>query len=85
VSCSQIAYPEALEMRKRTLSCNRYAFTEIVLGMIRFYIESIRISEFMQRKFLGGWLAPDALSSGMRYKAPYVFVLPMGPSIRGGV
>jgi len=61
VSYSQIGCPEASEMRKGKLSCKRYAFIEIVLGMIRFYIESIRITEFMQRKFLGGWLAPDAL------------------------
>jgi len=62
----------------------RYAFIEIVLGMIRFYIESIRIriTEFMQRKFLAGWLAPDALSSGMRYQVPYVLAQPMEPSIR---
>jgi len=52
--------------------------------MIRFYIESIRITEFMQRKFLAGWLAPDALSNGMRYKVPYVLTLLMGPSTRGG-
>jgi len=60
VSCSQIACPEALEMRKGKLSCNRYAFIEILLGMIRFYTESIQITGFMHRKFLGGWLAPDA-------------------------
>ena len=85
MSCSQIPYLEALERRKGKLSYNRYAFTEILLGMIRFYLESIRITGFMQRKFLGGWLAPDVPSSGMRYKAPYVFALPMEPSIRGGV
>jgi len=71
-------------MRKGKLSCNRYAFIKIVLGMIRFYIESMRVTEFMHRKFLAGWLAPDDLSSGMRYKASYVFALPMGPSTRGG-
>jgi len=84
VSCSQIFCLEALAMRKGKLSCTRYAFIETVLGMIRFYLESIRITGFMQRKFLAGWLAPGALSSGMRYKAPYVFELPMGPSTRGG-
>jgi len=84
VSWSQIACPEALEIRKEKLPRETSAFIEIALGMIRFYTESIHITEFMQRKFLGGWLAPDVLSSGMRYKAPYVFALPMGPSTRGG-
>jgi len=69
-------------MRKQKLPGEKYAFIEIVLGMIRFSIESIRITEFMQKKFSAGWLAPDALSSGMRYKAPYVLTLLMGPSIR---
>jgi len=66
------------------LPLESFAFIEIVLGMIRFYIESIRITGFLQRKFLAGWLAPDALSSGMRYKVPYVLAQLMEPSIRGG-